>query len=182
MPADKKLTKLLVEAHTNELALVKTLEAHARLAQEKRYRTLIERHLEETRSHAARIARRLDELGYMHSPIAVAYDIAQGALKQSMVLAKGPVDAIRGGRDKNEKMVKNAMDEAMTEGLEIAAYDVIESAAKAVGDDKTAALASEIRSDEERMLSDLRRLIPTLSEAFIEDRVLDTTEQESVKA
>ena len=177
MEANKKLLKLLAEAHTNELALVKTLEAHSRIAQDPRQLTLIERHLAETRDHASRIARRLDELGRLHSPFTVAYDVFQSVAKQAIVLAKGPMDAIRGGRDAPEKMLKIAIDESMTEGLEIAAYDAVESFAKAIGDEKTAALASDIRGDEERMLADLRKLIPDLSEAMAADSVIKLDEE-----
>ena len=173
MEQNKKLMKLLVDAHTNELALVTTLQAHLKMTEHAGYRKLLERHLEETRDHAGRIARRLDELGNLHSPFAVAYDIVQNVAKQAMVLTKGPVDAIRGGRDTQEKMVRNAMDEAMTEGLEIASYDAIESFARTLGDDETATLAADIRSDEERMLKDLRKLIPELSKDFANNSIID---------
>jgi len=166
MDQNKKLLKLLGDAHTNELALVRTLEAHTKIAEDSRYKSLIKRHLDETKDHAGRVARRMDELGQLHSPVSVAYDIVQSITKQALVLAKGPVDALRGGRDTQEKMLRIAMDEAMTEGLEIAAYDAIESFAKAIGDDETATLASDIRKDEERMLQDLRSIIPDLSKSF----------------
>ncbi len=180
MEQNKNLLKLLVEAHTNELALVNTLQAHLKMTEHDQYRTLLERHLEETKDHAARVARRLDELGNLHSPFAVAYDIVQNVAKQAVVLTKGPVDALRGGRDTEEKMVRNAMDEAMTEGLEIASYDAIESFAGTLGDTETATMAADIRGDEERMLQDLRKLIPELSQQFAKNSVIELEEHATV--
>jgi ferritin-like metal-binding protein YciE len=179
MEQSKKLLKLLADAHTNELALVKTLEAHSKIVDDSRYKSLIERHLTETKDHAARVARRLDDLGQLHSPFTVAYDILQSIAKQAMVLAKGPVDAVRGGRDSQEKMLRIAMDESMTEGFEIASYDAIESFAKAVGDTETAALAADIRGDEEKMLQDLRKIIPSLSKAMADEAVVRLDDRES---
>ena len=48
-------------------------------------------------------------------------------------------------------------------GAEIATYDAIEALAEAIGDTDTAALARAHRRDEERMLADLRALIPALT-------------------
>ena len=60
-------------------------------------------------------------------------------------------------------MLANAKDECASEALEIATYDAIEALAETVGDDEIAALARAHRADEERMLADLRALIPTLT-------------------
>jgi ferritin-like metal-binding protein YciE len=175
-----KLMKLLADAHTKELALVTTLEAHLKVTEHTGYKALLRRHVKETQDHAGRIARRLDELGNLHSPLTVAYDIVQNVAKQAIVLGKGPVDAIRGGRDTEEKMLRNAMDEVTTEGMEIASYDAIESFAKALGDNETASLAADIRADEERMLQDLRNLIPELSRGFAKSSVIDLEERAPV--
>ena len=64
----------------------------------------------------------------------------------------------------------NARDECATEALEIATYDYLEAAAKAADDAPTARLAAEHRADEERMLRDLRKLIPKLALAAMEKR------------
>ena len=159
----KDLVKLLVDAHTNELALVNVLSSHIPMAENTAYRTLLKRHLEETNDHADRIQQRLDDLGYTKSMLTAAYGAAQGIVKQLMVLSKAPVDMLRGGTDIKEKMLRNAMDETMTEGLEIAAYDAIESMALALGDTTTAELAASIRLDEEEMFNSLRKLIPVLA-------------------
>lgn len=159
----KDLVKLLIDAHTNELALVNVLSSHIPLTENAAYRALLENHLDETKDHAERVQQRLDDLGYTQSMLTAAYGAAQGMIKQLMVLSKAPVDILRGGGNVKEKMLRNAIDEAMTEGLEIAAYDAVESMALALGDTTTAELAASIRLDEEEMFGSLRKLIPVLA-------------------
>ncbi|MDQ3956122.1 MAG: ferritin-like domain-containing protein [Actinomycetota bacterium] len=168
---NEKLMQLLAEAHSNETALITTLNAHLRIAKSSNYKTLIKDHLEETKSHARLIEQRLQDLGYSENLIARGYQAAQSAVKQAVVLTKGPVDMIRGRTDVNEKMLRNAIDETMTEGLEIGAYDAIESLARGVGDHRTADLVSSIRLDEERMLQSLRKEIPVLAELVVKSEV-----------
>ena len=159
-----QLIKLLLEAHSNELALVNTLAAHSELAEGGSYRTLLKDHLKETTSHAERIERRLQELGHSKSLLSLGYGGLQTLVKQSLVFTKAPIDMIRGGTNVKEKMLRNAIDETASEGREIATYDTIESIARSIGDHDTAELAVSIRFDEERMLEALRKEIPALSE------------------
>ncbi|HWL65438.1 MAG TPA: DUF892 family protein [Actinomycetota bacterium] len=163
----QRLLELLAEAHANELALINTLEAHVRIADRGSYRSLLQDHLRETKSHAAQIKRRLDRLGYSESLFARTYGLAQNLIKQSLVLTKGPIDMVRGGSDINEKMLRNARDEVTTEALEIACYDTLESLARGLGDHETAELAATIRLDEERMLDSLRKEIPILTDLVV---------------
>lgn len=165
--------EMLAEAHANELALVNTLEAHIRIAERGSYRTLLQEHLRETNSHATQIKRRLDRLGYNESILNRSYALAQNVLKQTLVLAKGPVDMIRGGTDVHEKMLRNARDEVMTEGMEISTYDAIESLARGLGDNETAELAAMIRLDEEQMLDALRKEIPILADLVITKTLIE---------
>jgi ferritin-like metal-binding protein YciE len=167
----KAVVKLLVEAQSNELALITTLKAHSSMAEKGSYKRLVESHLRETQGHADLIARRLDQLGHHRSLPAAAYGTAQNALKQGLVMAKGPMDAIRGRTNVAEKMMRNAIDEAMTEGLEIGAYDALESLALSVGDHETAELAATIRADEVAMLEALRAEIPALANSFARTKV-----------
>jgi len=166
-----KLMQLLAEAHSNETALITTLNTHLRIAKSGNYKTLIKDHLEETKSHARLIEQRLRDLGYSENLLARGYQAAQTAVKQAVVLTKGPVDTIRGRTNVNEKMLRNAIDETMTEGLEIGAYDAIEALARSVGDHRTADLVSSIRLDEERMLQSLRKEIPVLAELVVKSEV-----------
>jgi Domain of unknown function (DUF892) len=102
--------------------------------------------------------------------VGFAYGVVTTALGQALVLTKGPLDLLRGGPRGEEKLLKNARDEVVTEALEIAIYDVIEALAKAVGDEPTAKLAARHRADEEKMLAELRAHIPRLAVAVAEAR------------
>jgi len=164
----ERLLELLAEAHSNELALINTLEAHIRISDRGSYKSLLQEHLRETKSHAAQTKRRLDRLGYSESLIARSYGLAQNLIKQGIVLTKGPLDLVRGGTDVKEKMLRNAIDEVMTEGLEIAVYDTIETVARGLGDHETAELVASIRLDEERMFEALRKEIPILADLIVQ--------------
>ena len=86
------------------------------------------------------------------------------------MLTKGPLDLLRGGPRGEEKLLKNARDEVVTEALEIAIYDTIEALARALGDEPTARLAARHRADEEQMLGELRSHIPHLAQAVAQAR------------
>ncbi len=156
----------LNEALSTERALVTTLRTHIGMTPEGEYRGILERHIGETQEQANAVERRLDELGAGGGLIATGTGIAQSLVGQGLALSKGPVDLLR-GKSGEEKLLKNAKDEFATEALEIATYLALESLAAAVGDDKTAQLASRHRAQEERMLADLRRLLPSLTIAAV---------------
>lgn len=166
-----KVIQLLTEAHSNEVALINVLSTHSKIAKTGPYRTLIESHLRETRQHAERLQQRLARLGHRDSIMSMGYGLMQNTIKQTLVMAKAPVDMVRGRGNVHEKMLRNAMDEVMTEGMEIASYDAIESLARAVGDNETADLAAEIRVDEEQMLDSLRKEIPGLASLVAQTEV-----------
>ncbi|HEV2754768.1 MAG TPA: DUF892 family protein [Actinomycetota bacterium] len=159
---ERNVIKLLSEAHANELALIQTLEAHIRIAPEGPYRDRLDAHIDETRNHAERVQRRLDQLGATKNPLEAGVAVAHSILTNALAMAKAPIDMVRGAFNVEEKALKNARDEIVTEALEIAQYDAIEHMARAVGDDVTARLATEIRGEEEAMLDDLRAQIPSL--------------------
>ena len=179
---EKNVVKLLSEAHANELALIQTLEAHIRIAPEGPYRDRLDEHIEETRNHAERVQRRLDQLGVTRNPLEAGVALAHTIITNTLAMAKAPIDMVRGAFNVEEKALKNARDEIVTEALEIAQYDAIEHMALAVGDEVTARLAAEIRGDEEAMLDDLRGQIPSLVAGAVratvpaEEIVLDAVE------
>lgn len=162
--------QLLAEAHSAETALVQTLGAHISMTPPGEYRRGLEAHLRETRSHADKVQRRLTELGFHKNPAQIGVGIAQNLLKNTLSMAKAPVDMVR-GKSIEEKLVRNARDEAMTETIEIAMYDTIENVASTIGDNETAQLARQIRADEERMLDSLRQIIPTLAQGMVREQV-----------
>ena len=154
----------LEETRALERSLVTNLKAHIAITPPGDYRSRLERHLDETRAHAGNLGQRLEALSAHTSLMAVGSGIAQTIAGQAVVMAKGPIDMVRSASGE-ERLLKNAKDEAAAEALEIATYDALEEAAKAVGDEETAKLAAGNRRDEETMLADLRKLIPDLTRA-----------------
>lgn len=115
------------------------------------YRDGLESHLRETREHASRVQRRLDEVGQSSNPIRAGVGLVQSVVGQVLALGKTPLDLVR-GTGGEEKVLKNAKDACATEALEIATYTAIERLASSVGDKATQALAASIRADEQKML------------------------------
>jgi ferritin-like metal-binding protein YciE len=162
--AQDKLVQYLHEAHAMELALARTLQAHSAMTPAGEYRGALDRHRRETQRHADALMRRLRELDRAPSLAERGYGVAQWAAGQALALAKAPLDMVRGSGGE-ERLLKNAKDECATEALEIATYDALEALARQVGDADTAALAAELRGDEERMLRTLRAQLPRLTAA-----------------
>jgi hypothetical protein len=119
------------------------------------------------------IERRRKAVGHARrNPIRAGVGLARDIAGQALVLTKGPLDALRTA-DQHDRMLKNARDECATEALEIATYDVLETVAKAAGDNPTAKLAADHRKQEERMLADLRAVIARLAVDTFESRTGD---------
>jgi ferritin-like metal-binding protein YciE len=164
------LLQHLEEAHATEQALVTNLRAHIAMTPRGSYRASLERHLGETQQHERAVARRIREIGRDRGLVRAAYGVLTTAVGQALVLTKGPLDLLRGGPSGEQKLLKNARDEVVTEALEIAIYDAVEALAHAVGDEPTAKLAARHRADEEKMLAELREHIPHLGTAVAQAR------------
>jgi ferritin-like metal-binding protein YciE len=164
-PANKIAQHLNV-ARATELALVQTLTAHIAITPRGSYRSLLERHLEETKGHAERVQTRLNELGESRNVIQSTVGLVEAAIGQALAFSKAPIDMLR-GTSAEEKLLRNARDECATEGLEIGVYTELEHVARAAGDESTAVMAASICQDEERMLERLRGEIPSLAEAVV---------------
>ena len=166
---ENKIPQYLNEARATEVGLVRVLQSQIAMTPRGAYRSALEQHLRETRQHAARIERRLDELGASTARVQAAIGVAETVLAQGLAIGKLPLDLLR-GHGGAEKVLKNAKDAAATEALEIASYTAIERLASALGDDATARLAASIRADEERMLATILDVIPTLTNAVLGGR------------
>ena len=164
-----KLMQYLNEARATEVGLIRVLQSQIAMTPRGEYRSALERHLRETRQHAARVERRLDELGAGTALVQTAIGAAETALAQGLAIGKLPLDLVR-GHGGAEKVLKNAKDAAATEALEIATYTALERLARALGDDGTARLAASIRAEEERMLATIVDLIPGLTDAVLGGR------------
>ncbi len=160
------LVQMLQEAHGAEAFAGTTLQAHSAMTPEGPYRSILERHLVETRDQAQRLQERLEELGASRSLVSQAFGVASTAVGTGIALTKGPIDMIR-GKAGEEKLVKNAKDEITTEAQEIATYDAVEHTARAIGDTITADLAVSIREEEQRTFDALREQLPKLVNAMV---------------
>jgi len=164
--SEQKLVQYLNEAHAMEKGLVRTLQSQIAMTPRGRFRTALEAHLRETRSHVKRVEARLRDLGSGGNPLQAAAGTAQTVLGQAFALAKAPLDLVRGSGGE-VKVLKNAKDDCAAEALEIATYDALERLARALGDEETAKLARSIRGDEEKMLDRIRREIPALTDDVV---------------
>ena len=164
--SEQKVVQYLNEAHATETGLVRVLQSQIAMTPRGSYRTGLEKHLEETRSHAERVQGRLNELGHGGNPALTAVGFVESMVSQTLAMWKTPLDLMRGSSGE-EKVLKNAKDACATEALEIATYESLEELARAVGDEDTAKLAASIRADEERMLERIRRELPKLSRAVV---------------
>ena len=164
-PRDK-IVQYLDEARSNEQGLVRELQAQIAMTPRGSYRTLLERHLRETRTHADRIGARLEELDHGQNPIELVGGVAQMVVGQMIALGRTPLALVR-GTGGEEKILKNAKDSCAAESLEIATYIAIERLARALDDERTAELAVSIRQDEERMLERVQAELPKLTDAVV---------------
>jgi ferritin-like metal-binding protein YciE len=162
----QKVVQYLNEAHATEQALVRVLQSQIAMTPRGSYRTALERHLRETRDHAQRVEARLRALGEGGNPVQAVVGVVESAIGQALALGKTPFDLLR-GTGGEEKVLKNARDASATEALEIATYTSLERLAKGVGDTETAELAASIRADEEKMLQQVLREIPKLTDAVV---------------
>jgi ferritin-like metal-binding protein YciE len=167
---EQKIVQYLNEAHATEQALVTVLQSQIAMTPGGSYRDGLEYHLRETRDHATRVQRRLDELGPGSSPLQAGVGLVQSIVGQALALGKTPLDLVR-GTGGEEKVLKNAKDACATEALEIATYTAIERLASSVGDKATRALADSIRADEQKMLDRILREIPKLTEAIVRSEI-----------
>jgi ferritin-like metal-binding protein YciE len=164
--SQRKVLQYLSEAHAMEHALTRELQAQIAMTPGGSYRTGLETHLAETRRHAERVGRRLEQLDPGSNPVMTALGAVGGAVVQVLALGKTPFKLLRGSGGE-EKVLKNAKDACAAEALEIATYTAIERLATAVGDDATATLAASILAEEERMLARVMREIPKLTDAVV---------------
>ena len=166
MNASQKVARYLREAKASEDALVRVLQSQIAMTPSGTYRSGLETHLDETRTHSRRLSRRIGELDGSSNPVDMVVGLAEEVVGQTLALAKTPFDLLRGSGGE-EKVLKNAKDAAATEALEIATYTAIERLAESVGDDPTVKLAQSIRADEEKMLARILREIPKLTDAVV---------------
>lgn len=169
---DPTIVQYLREAHAMELGLVRVLQSQIAVAPRGPHRSALEDHLDETRSHAQRIGKRLEHVERDRSGglVSAGIDLVQGLAGQLIALSKTPLDLVR-GHGLEEKVLKNAKDACATEALEIATYTALERLAKDAGDTATVNLVRSIRKDEEAMLQRLLDGLDDLTDAVASARL-----------
>src|SRR6478736_5295315 len=170
--SDQKVVQYLNEAHASEVGLVSVLRSQIAMTPRGSYRDGLEKHLDETRTHAQRIQERLGELEQGPNPLQALLGFTESLVSQTLALSKTPLDLLRGSGG-DEKVLKNAKDACATEALEIATYTALARLAGDVGDEQTAKLAASIRGEEERMLERIMRELPRLADAVVSADVED---------
>ena len=104
----------LNEAHATEMGLTRVLQSQIAMTPSGSYRSALERHLDETRSHAERVQARLSELDAGRNPLSAGLGIVESVLAQALAVTKTPLDLLRGSGGE-EKLLKNAKDTCATE-------------------------------------------------------------------
>lgn len=134
-----QLVKHIDEAIAMEENVKRMLDGMISTTDDPQIIDLLEHHKLETEQQSQRLRRRLDAHGASPSVIREAGGIL-GAL------AKMPLDMVRG-----DKAGRNARDGYATEHMEIASYQLLERIATRAGDEETAEVARQNRSEEEAM-------------------------------
>lgn len=178
--AEKKVVQYLAEARATEDALTRVLQSQIAITPRGSYRSDLEKHLNQTRRHSARVSDRMRELGAGSNPVTAVIGFAEDVFGQALALGKAPLDLLRGSGG-DEKVLKNAKDTYASEALEIATYAAIERLAQALDDATTAKLAAEILAEERAMLERVETEIPKLTDRMVGAEVYDDPSFELTK-
>ena len=100
---EQKIVQYLGEAHATEQGLVTMLQSQIAMTPGGSYRDGLESHLRETREHATRVQRRLDELGRAAARSKPAFGSSRASLGEHWPWEKRPWTscAARGERRKS---------------------------------------------------------------------------------
>jgi len=141
--ADAKLQRKLVdhvqEAHAMEQTVSTMLDSMIATTDDPEITEMLEKHKRQTHEHERRLRERLDAMG-------AGASTAKSVGGLGAALLKGVGDVAR-----TDKPSKNARDGYMSEHMEIATYELLERLAKRAGDEETAEVARQNRSDEQAM-------------------------------
>lgn len=133
----EQLVKYLADAHALEEQALQQLDKARRIAGDDEIARIYDRHLRETEAHERLIRQRLEAHGEKPSKVK---DMAMkaGALGTGMAAQSAP--------DTPSKLAAHAF---AFEHFEIASYRMLEAVAKRADDPETAAIAEQIRRQEE---------------------------------
>src|SRR5947209_6211755 len=149
------LISWLNDAFAMETSLVQVLENHASDVKDRP----VAEHLEKTRLHAERVRDCVERLGGSTS---------------SMKTALGAVTGFFQGRSTGispDELVKNALSDYAAEHFEIASYNALIVAARALGEPEVARVCEEILRDEQDMARWLENQLPTVVQEYLGQEV-----------
>ena len=152
-PAAQLLTRYLDDAISAERSFETQLRSFAEQGDDDEVQTAFRAHAEQTRTHCARLTRRLEELGGTPSPVKTAMAELYGMAPKLSLAAQVAEDRI----------VENLIVAVLMETGECAIYEVLATVALAAGDSPTEHLAREIQSEARHTADLLFRFIPSRS-------------------
>src|SRR5580704_10069539 len=112
--SEKNVVQYLSEARASEDALVRVLQSQIAMTPDGSYRSALEKHLDETRGHAKKVAERLSVLDSGSNPFLAVVGFWEDLFGQALAFSKTPLDLLRGSGGE-EKVLKNAKDACATE-------------------------------------------------------------------
>src|SRR3954470_22161529 len=168
--ATETIIDYLRDAESQEQASLSLLEGHLRGAPPGPYRSASRRNLDETRRHAHQVGERLVDLGATRGALGTLLTLGEAVAGRVIGLATAPLNLFV-SRTRADAMLRNAEDAIAVEAREVATYESLERLAEEAGDAATASLARAIRGDEERYLSELRELLPSLTDPVVRERI-----------
>jgi len=135
-----ELVRHLEEALAMEEAVTRALEDMLPTTDDPGLRTAFERHVDESRRHAARLRGRLQAHGEGGE------SRLKGLASQLGALVKGALDLPR-----DTTTARNARDAYVSEHLEVISYELLERIARMAGDEDTATVARQNRDEDAAM-------------------------------
>ena len=135
----KQLIKHIDEGVAMEQTVLRMLDSMIRTTDDPEISRTLEQHKQTTRQHIQRLEQRLKMHGSSPSRTRQAGGIVGARIKSVVDVAR------------RDKAGRNARDGFVTEQLEIASYELLERIARRAGDDETAEVARQNRTEDEAM-------------------------------
>lgn len=162
----KQLLKWLDDAYAMEKSMIKTLEKHAKDADDyPQLKARIEEHIEETKQQADTIHDCIERLGGSVSGLKGATTALMGGLQGITTAAVA------------DDLVKNTLVDYAAEHYEIAAYKAIEQLATRTGDADVAEMCREIIAEEQEMADFLDQHIVNVVDLYANEELEPATNQ-----
>lgn len=170
MTKREQFIQWLSDAHAMEVGIVSTLEKHAADAKDlPKVRAGLNKHLKETKRHAADLEKALKSLG---SGPAI---LKEGISKLTNLLAGLTTSAAA------DTAVKNGIADFATEHFEIACYNSLIFTATELGENKVATICRGILKDEKAMAKVLEGQLKEVNAKYLGQLEEDDKESQSAK-